>query len=119
MVRITAAQADAERKLAEARSDYAVLVRERDELRPQAAKAAELEARIRQLEAEKGRGSNGPGDSDIRKEEFARVVAAQADAEAKLSTALRAFTLVTKERDELRARLAEATAKLSGGQEKR
>jgi chromosome segregation ATPase len=117
--RVAAAQADAERSLAAAKSEYALLGKERDEWRAKAARVGELESRIRQLESEKTSGSTAPGDPSVRKEEIARALAAQADAESKLSTALRAFTLMTKERDELRARLAELTPKGSASQEKR
>lgn len=119
LARAVAAQTDAERMLAAAKNENVLVARERDELRAQAARASELEARVRQLESAKGNVLNGPADSGVRKDDVARALAAQADAESKLSTALRAFTLLTKERDELRARLAELTAKTSAGQEKR
>jgi DNA repair exonuclease SbcCD ATPase subunit len=119
LARIMAAHADAERRLAAVQDANALLARERDELRAQASKAGELEARVRQLEAEKSSAAKAPGDSTVSKEELARATAARADAETKLATALRSFTLVTKERDELRARLAELLAKTSGNQEKR
>jgi DNA repair exonuclease SbcCD ATPase subunit len=119
LARITAAHADIERKLAAANDAFAQLTRERDELRAQASKAGELETRVRQLESEKATPSKSPGEPAISREELARATAAQADAEAKLATALRSFTLVTRERDELRARLAELSAKISGAQEKR
>jgi chromosome segregation ATPase len=108
-----AARADVENKLKVALQSYTLVVRERDELRSQASAARELESRVRQLEAENARLQKGDGDAIDSKAEFARVVAARADAENKLSTVLRSFTLLTKERDELRARVADLSRKES------
>lgn len=111
--------ADAEQKLATTNAAMAVLAQERDALRAQAARATELESRLRQLESEKPAAPTGASDTGVSKEEFARIAAAKADAEGKLSTVLRSYTLLTRERDELRARVAELTAKAAGDQEKR
>ena len=115
LARVTAAQADAERRLAAALEAHATLAKERDELRTGAAKAGELEARVRQLEAEKVTKTNKPVDASGSQGELARL----AEVESKLAMALRSFTLLTKERDELRARVAELSAKLSSASEKR
>jgi hypothetical protein len=117
--RITAAHAEAERKLAAAHEARASLMRERDELHARASKAAELEARVRQLEAPDRSAGSTTSDAAVNKDEISRVSAALAAAESKLATALRSFTLVSKERDELRARVAELMAKSAGEQEKR
>lgn len=111
--------ADTERKLAAANEALAVLTQERDGLRVRVARIAELESRLHQLESEKPAAPTDPSDAGINKEEFARIATAKADAEGKLSTVLRSYTLLTKERDELRARLAELTAKVASDQEKR
>jgi hypothetical protein len=95
------------------------VTRERDALRVQASKAGELEARVRQLEGEPASTPADASGGAVSKQEFDRVVAAKAEAELKLSTALRSFTLLTKERDELRARLAQLTPQTSASQEKR
>jgi predicted nucleic acid-binding Zn-ribbon protein len=102
VARLTAAQAAAEEKLSTTLKSFAAISKERDEFRAQASAARELQARVRQLESEKGSVPN--------KEEFARLVAAQAAAETRLSTTLRSYTLLAKERDELRARLAQLSA---------
>jgi chromosome segregation ATPase len=117
--RIAAAYTDADRKLVAAHDALAQLTKERDELKTHASRANELEARVRPIESPKANAAPSASEATVSKEEFARVVAAQANAESKLSTVLRSFTLLTKERDELRARLAEMAAKTSANQEKR
>jgi chromosome segregation ATPase len=109
----------ARRELEEARKRLAGVTQELAESRQQLGAAREFESRVRQLEAEKASYSSRPAETEISKEEFARLTAAHAAAENKLSTVLRSFTLLTKERDELRARVGELTAKLSSGGEKR
>ena len=110
--------ADLERKLTSANEALAVRSKELESLRPQAARVADLETRLRQAESEKAVAAPGTSQPPANPDEVARLTAARADAESKLSTVLRSFTLLTKERDELRARLAELT-KTSGEQEKR
>src|SRR5204862_4107289 len=85
-------------------------------LRPQLAEARTLESRIRQLEAEKATvrdRSDGAVPAGVSREEFARVSAAQAEAEDKLATALRSYSLLVQERDELRSRVADLSTKVS------
>jgi chromosome segregation ATPase len=110
--------ADLERKLTSASEALAIRSNELESLRPQAARVADLESRLRHAEAEKTSGPAGATPPAANPDEVARLTAARAEAESKLSTVLRSFTLLTKERDELRARLAELT-KASGDQEKR
>ncbi|MGH7960187.1 MAG: hypothetical protein ACREH8_24700, partial [Opitutaceae bacterium] len=108
--RVTEARAAVEQKLAAQHRALESLIRERDELRVRASRADDRELRARQLESQ---GATTPASgATVSKEEFARVAAAQAEAESKLSTALRSFTLLTKERDELRARLTELEKKV-------
>ena len=113
-----AARDEVERKLAAANVELATLTRDRDELRVQAAKAAQLEERIRQPETANQRPTTEAAESSISNEELARMKAAHADAQGKLNTVLRSFTLLTKERDQLRAQLAELQKK-SAVQEQR
>ena len=114
----TSRTTDLERKLTSANETLASRSKELESLRPQAARVAELEARLRQAESDKATLSAGSSLPPANLDEVARLTAARAEAESKLSTVLRSFTLLTKERDELRARLADLT-KASGEQEKR
>jgi chromosome segregation ATPase len=109
--------AEAEARLASVSETLALRMKELEGARLQASRASELEARLRQLESEKSAGAATAAPA-ANPDELARVNAARLEAEGKLSTVLRSFTLLTKERDELRARLAELT-KSSGETEKR
>jgi nucleoid-associated protein YgaU len=90
-------------------------------LRDRATVTREFESRLRQLETEKAALAAAaampptapPAAPGVSPEELARATQALGDAEAKLATALRSYTLVTTERDELRGQVAELTAKLS------
>ena len=119
IARMAAAHTAVERRLAAAHEELAVVTKERDDLKTQSSRVNELEARLRQFESTKTSVAVAGSEATVSKEEFARVSAAQASAESKLSTVLRSFTLLTKERDELRARLAELSARNSLDQEKR
>jgi chromosome segregation ATPase len=110
--------AEAEGRLASVSETLAVRMKELEGARLQASRAAELESRLRQLESEKSAGSTSAAPAAASPDELTRVNAARVEAEGKLSTVLRSFTLLTKERDELRARLAELT-KSAGETEKR
>ena len=116
--RVNAERGDMERQLAAAKEALATLMRNNDELRARIGKVEELEARLRQNEATRTSAAPamaaGTGSDDV-----ARPGTAQAAAESKLATVLRSYTLLTKERDELRARVAELTARLSQPTEKR
>ena len=101
LARLVAANASAEEKLSTLSKSFAAVAKERDELRAEIGASRELGARMRKLESEQP--------SVATKEELARVVAAQASAENKLSMALRSYAMVVKERDDLRAQLAQLT----------
>jgi chromosome segregation ATPase len=107
----------ARRAATDAQQQLAAVERELGTLRPQAAAARELEQRVRQLEAERLAIADRPGDANVNKEDLARVVAAQLETENKLTTALRSYALVAKERDDLQARVAELTGKFSSTSE--
>lgn len=107
-----------ERKLSAASATLARQAKEQDALRTEAARASELESRLRQAEAGKAAGAVAPTAASATSDELSRLTAARTEAENKLSTVLRSFTLLTKERDELRARLAELT-KSEGQPEKK
>lgn len=92
----------AQQRLAAANDELAAL-------RRQVTAARELEQRVRQLEAEKA-AAPAPGVA-ISEEELARVSAAKAAAEDKLATALRSYTLLAQERDELRTRVADLSSR--------
>lgn len=109
---------EAERRLASVSETLALRMKELEGMRTQAARATELESRLRQLESERSTGSPSAAPAAASPDELARLTAARVEAESKLSTVLRSFTLLTKERDELRARLAELT-KSSGESDKR
>ena len=111
--RVATARAEAEQKLATLSDALREMAKERDEARAQAARVGVLESRLRQLESANASVATGGNEGTVTKEEFARVAAAQASAESKLATVLRSFTLLTKERDELRARLADLEAKIA------
>ena len=113
---VTNRLAEAEGRLASVSETLALRLKELEGMRTQVARVAGLESRLRQLESEKSAGSANVAAASP--DELARLTAARAEAENKLSTVLRSFTLLTKERDELRARLAELT-KASGETEKR
>jgi nucleoid-associated protein YgaU len=101
------AASDAQQQLVDAN-------RELITLRQQAAAASELEIRVRQLESEKAALAVQPaGEPRGDPDELARALSAQAEAENKLSTALRSYTLVARERDALQARVAELSARFS------
>lgn len=109
---------DAEGRLAALNEAMAALTKERDELRTRVVRTTELESRLRQLETERtSTPAESPG-SGVSKDEFAKVATAKADAEGKLATVLRSYTLLTKERDELRLRVAELSRQ-AGESEKR
>jgi chromosome segregation ATPase len=110
--------AEMERKLATANAALAQQTKDQDALRNQAARAGELESRLRQVQAEKIAAPVSSSPANGSPDELSRLTAARVEAENKLSTVLRSFTLLTRERDELRARLAELT-KASGDSEKK
>lgn len=110
--------AEAEGRLASVSETLALRMKELEGLRIQASRASELESRLRQLESERSTGPANAAPTTGTPEELARLTAARAEAENKLSTVLRSFTLLTRERDELRSRVAELT-KSSGEPEKR
>jgi nucleoid-associated protein YgaU len=99
----------ANQRLAEANEELAGL-------RRQVTATRELEQRVQQLEAEKTAAVASANTGPTR-DELARAAAAQAAAEDKLGTALRAYTQLTRERDDLRSRLADLSAKLSSATE--
>ncbi len=77
----------------------------------------ELEARVRQLETEKAvlaaASAANPG---VTPEELARATKAVTEAEGKLATSLRSYTLLTTERDQLRGQITDLRAKLSAAE---
>ncbi len=86
-------------------------------LRDRATATRELEARVRQLESEKAAlAAAATANPGVNADEFARATKALADTEGKLATALRSYTLLTAERDELRGQNADLTAKLSANE---
>jgi nucleoid-associated protein YgaU len=96
----------ARRALAAAQDQLASTTKELSTVRAQVVSGRELDARLQQLEIEKEaltRRLSAPGPT---KEELAAAVSAKEDAEEKLSFSLRSYSVITKERDELAAKLA-------------
>jgi nucleoid-associated protein YgaU len=114
--RSTDARTDADSALRTANQRLAAATEEVAALRRQVTANRELEQRVQQLEAEKGAAVASAG-SAVSRDELARATAAQAAAEDKLATALRAYTQLTRERDELRGRLADLSARHSAATE--
>lgn len=114
--RSTDARSDADSALRTANQRLAAATEEVAALRRQVTANRELEQRVQQLEAEKGAAVASAG-AGVSRDELARATAAQAAAEDKLATALRAYTQLTRERDELRGRLADLSARHSAATE--
>ncbi len=86
-------------------------------VRERATATRELDARVRQLEGEKAAlAAAAAANPGVSPEELARATKALTEAEGKLATALRSYTLITTERDELRGQIADLTAKLSAAE---
>lgn len=114
--RTTEARSETDAALRAANQRVAAASEEIAGLRRQITASRELEQRVRQLEAEKTTAVAAAGDGASR-DDLARAAAARAAAEDKLTTALRSYTLLTRERDELRARVAELSTQLSAATE--
>ena len=113
--RAVAAKAEAEEKLAMSLRSYSAITKERDDLaanlaaaqaKPALSTSPEIEARIRQLEADKSALTTRLAEAAATKDELAKAAAAKAEAEEKLAMSLRSYTALTKERDDLAAALA-------------
>lgn len=124
--RATAEKAAAETALVSANQKLADATKELNTLRQrtadgarQAAAAAEEKVAALQSELNETKSRLAAAlaaklsDAGGNKDELARALAAQAEAENKLSTALRSYTLVARERDELQARVADLSAGFS------
>ena len=86
-------------------------------LRDRATATRELESRVRQLETEKAAlAAATAANPGVSPDEFARTTKALAEAEGKLATSLRSYTLLTTERDELRGQIADLSAKLAAAE---
>ena len=85
-------------------------------MRDRATATRELETRVKQLESEKAALATAASAAGANADEFARASKALADTEGKLATALRSYTLLTTERDELRGQIADLAAKLSAAE---
>ena len=113
---ISAEDLEAARRAArDAKDQLAEANRELGTLRQQTTTARELENRVRELESENAALAirAGAGDRGNESGDSGPGRANTTDLENKLSTALRSYSLVARERDELQARVAKLSARFS------
>jgi nucleoid-associated protein YgaU len=105
-----------ETQLADTRRELAAAATTREALEARLRESAatvdqrsrDLESRIRELETEKSARAEPAPTPAVDREELTQLATSLAQTEDKLATALRSYTLLTRERDELAVRLAAA-----------